>query len=215
MTNWQDKDFNATSEDDLWIHDKLIFSKKLGYNCGPVGTPVPEPGYYIVRPCVNLLGMGRGAVINWIDLYTDDLPIGHFWCEIFKGRHFTVDYERTPHQAGHTQVLAAEGFRDEKNPLYKFNRWKMCLSEIKIPFPAALTNLKYENINIEFIGSPITEKYHPIEMHISHGGILGRDHNHIKCEEAIVVWEGESEDPLDGYNYLAAPDYRRKGFFIK
>ena len=44
-------------KDDLWIFDKCILSTKLGYNCGPADMDVPEPGIYIVRPCVNLAGM--------------------------------------------------------------------------------------------------------------------------------------------------------------
>ena len=47
---------------DLWIFDKLILSRKLDYICGPVDVDVPSPGNYIVRPCVNLAGMSRGAV---------------------------------------------------------------------------------------------------------------------------------------------------------
>ena len=54
-------------EDDLWIFDKLILSRKLGYVCGPVDADVPKPNHYIVRPCVNPAGMGRGATIEYID----------------------------------------------------------------------------------------------------------------------------------------------------
>ena len=53
--------------DDLWVFDKLILSKKLGYACGPVGTNVPKPDWYIVRPCVNAIGLGLGAQKVWID----------------------------------------------------------------------------------------------------------------------------------------------------
>ena len=42
----------------IWVMDKLIVSRKLGYNSGPVGLDVPHPGFYIVRPCVNMLGLG-------------------------------------------------------------------------------------------------------------------------------------------------------------
>ena len=45
---------------DLWVMDKLIFSRMMGYTCGPVGMDVPRPDYYVVRPCVNALGMGAG-----------------------------------------------------------------------------------------------------------------------------------------------------------
>ena len=42
----------------IWVMDKLIVSRKLGYNCGPVGLDVPHPGFYIVRPCVNMGALG-------------------------------------------------------------------------------------------------------------------------------------------------------------
>ena len=83
---------NADPED-LWIFDKLIVARKLGYSCGPAGTDVLSPDHYIVRPCVNIPGMGRGASIQWIEQDTDHLKDGHFWCELFKGRHISVDYK--------------------------------------------------------------------------------------------------------------------------
>jgi len=39
---WQTVDPN-----DIWVMDKLILSRKLGYTCGPVGLDVPVPGVYI------------------------------------------------------------------------------------------------------------------------------------------------------------------------
>ena len=49
--------------------DKLILSRKLKYNCGPVGLDVPN-GWYIVRPCVNMLGLGLGAQKVWLEKET-------------------------------------------------------------------------------------------------------------------------------------------------
>jgi hypothetical protein len=63
--------------DDLWVFDKLILSRKLGYVCGPIDAYVPEPDHYIVRPCVNPAGMGRGATIEYIEKDTDHLPVGY------------------------------------------------------------------------------------------------------------------------------------------
>ena len=53
---WEDEAWLNCHNEDLWIFDKLILAKKLGYVCGPIGVDVPEPGYYIVRPCVNIMG---------------------------------------------------------------------------------------------------------------------------------------------------------------
>ena len=83
--------WNTVDPKHLWALDKLILSKHFGYVCGPVGVDVPKPGWYIVRPCVNAIGLGLGAQKLWIDKSTDDLPGGHFWCEWFEGRHLSVD----------------------------------------------------------------------------------------------------------------------------
>ena len=81
------------NDDDLWVFDKCILSRKLKYNCGPVDVDVPESNFYVVRPCVNLAGMGRGAQIRYLEKETTHLPPGHFWCEIFEGRHISVDFK--------------------------------------------------------------------------------------------------------------------------
>ena len=75
---WKDIDPNH-----IWVMDKLILARKLGYACGPVGLDVPKPGWYIVRPCVNMQGMGLGAQKVWIEDLTIHLPIGYFWLGIF------------------------------------------------------------------------------------------------------------------------------------
>ena len=56
-----DDAWELTHEEDLWIFDKLILSKRLGYQCGPVGGWAPESKEYIIRPCVNMVGMSKGA----------------------------------------------------------------------------------------------------------------------------------------------------------
>ena len=111
--------WKLTHEEDLWIFDKLILSRKLGYQCGPVAMHVPKSGNYIVRPCVNMVGMSKGAYIDYIEENTDTdyLPAGFFWCEIFEGRHLSVDYDFG------IQGLTTEGFRNTDDPLWKFNRW--------------------------------------------------------------------------------------------
>ena len=82
----------TTATEDLWIFDKLILARHLGYTCGPVGTRVSKSDYYIVRPCVNAIGLGLGAQKHYIKDFTDHLTPGHFWCEIFEGDHISVDY---------------------------------------------------------------------------------------------------------------------------
>lgn len=182
--------------DHLWVYDKLILSRKLGYVCGPVGVPVPKSGRYIVRPITNPLGMGCGAQFVYIKEDTDHLPLGHFWCEIFEGRHLSVDY------VNKQQVLCVEGIRNEQAPLYKWSKW-LVVDDI-VPFPSILKDLPYPNINCEFIGDKLIEVHLRLNPDFQNG-----------ITEAVPVWEGESTLPPDGYAYKESPDFLRQGFFVR
>jgi hypothetical protein len=85
-------EWNSIHKEDLWVYNKLFLARSLGHLCGPVGASVPSPDYYIVRPSINLLGMGRFSRIEWIDNSTDHLHPAEFWCEIFQGEHISVDF---------------------------------------------------------------------------------------------------------------------------
>ena len=181
------------NDEDIWIFDKLILSRKLKYECGPVGLWVERPDYYIVRPCVNTEGLGRGATIEWLEKITGHLPAGYFWCEIFKGRHISVDY------TDKVQGLTVEGFREDKDPIYKFCKWKRVKDVI--PFPEIFKHLPYKYINIEYIGNKI------IEIHLRHNPeFLDTDN------ELIPVWSEDQECP-DGYKFRENKDFKRLGFF--
>lgn len=193
-----DQDIWVTAHpSDLWIYDKLILSSKLGYKCGPVGVPVPHPGYYIVRPITNLLGMGIGAEKIYIEDSTDHLKTGYFWCEIFTGRHLSIDYIDTK------QTQCIEGLRKTDDPLWKWSKWKRV--DLSIPFPPILRSLEDTNhINCEFIDGRLIEVHQRLNYDMA-----GYD-------EAIPVWENEPKH-LDkqGYIYYNEPDYRRIGFWKK
>lgn len=187
------------NEKDRWIFNKLEVSRRLGYRCGPIGIDIKVPGYYIVRPIINILGMGRNAEILYLNEGSTD-EIAHpssFWCEYFSGRHLSVDYENG------NQVLCVEGFRESGDPLYKFSKWKR-LDE-KIPMPDICKDLKgnYKRMNVEFIGG------YPIEIH------LRGDPNFegTNYKEIIPIWKN-IEIPK-GYKFISAKDFKRIGFLVK
>jgi hypothetical protein len=185
-------------EEDLWVFDKLIVSRRLGYNCGPVGVNVPFPGNYIVRPCVNIPGMGRGAHFAPIENTTLHLPTGFFWCEVFFGSHYSIDYTKDG------QVLAVEGFRNPDDPLYRFYKWEKV--DVKIPMPPIFLPLlkKYEYVNIEYIGSKAIEVHFRHNPDFVHGNSV-----------AYPVWNDYPiEMDMRDLKYIEAPDYLRKGFWI-
>lgn len=181
-------------ESDLWLYDKLLLSKKFGYRCGPVGFDVDQPGEYIVRPCVNLMGMGRGAFITHLDKSTDHLPEGTFWCEKFEGRHLSIDYEHGE------QVLCVEGIRDADDPLWKWKEWRRV--DDQVPFPKFFELLglnQYQYINIEMIGDQI------IEVHFRHNP----DWRNVGSDVTALQPCYQKVDDM-----LEDSDYKRIGFIV-
>lgn len=190
--------WKTVDPDDMWVFDKLILSTKLGYKCGPVGVPVDEPGTYIVRPAVNALGLGLGTQTVYIESSTDHLPPGHFWCEMFAGRHLSVDYHHG------LQVLCVEGFKDN-DTFTHWNKWKRTKDYVNRPDILRPFMKKYEWVNCEFIGGKL------IEVHLRRN--VDFDNN---INEFIPVWEGESTTPPKGYKYIGYPDiHGRIGAFVK
>jgi len=202
--------WNSTCDEDLWIYDKLILSKKLKYLCGPVCVEPPKSDYYIIRPCVNICGMGKGAYIKYLDskLEYDHLPAGYFWCEMFGGKHYSVDF------VNKKQQLTTEGTRKLDDPLWKWSKWKKVNK--KFAYPDILNTLvdKYTTINCEFIGDKL------IEVHL-------RPNNDMDdYDEIIPVWAEDNINISDwtsrGYKWKEAPDlaiarskYARLGFLGK
>ena len=213
-------EWNRILPQHLWIYNKLFLSRRLGYTCGPMGLEVPEPGFYIVRPCMNLMGMGRHARIEWIEDKTEHLHPAEFWCEVFEGDHLSVDYEYHEDRTGcypeysmdHSvdfhikeQRLCVKGIRDS-NDLYRFTRWEK-VNDVKVPYPQILTTIglyRYGWINCEFIGGNL------IEVHFRRNPDFRFDN-----DVAIPVWNDQEIVPMEGYRYIEEEDYFRKGFWVK
>ena len=192
------EEWNQIHPHDLWVYNKLILSRVLGYKCGPIGTQVPKSDFYIVRPCMNLLGMGRFARIEYIHDTTDHYHPGEFWCELFDGEHISIDYQCQK------QKLAVIGTRNEEDPLYKWKKWQKI--ERDVEFPGILKNLQgnYEWINCEFIGNCLIEVHFRQNPDFRFGN-----------DEAIPVWGNEISNDMQNYQYITDSDYYRKGFWIK
>jgi hypothetical protein len=193
-------EWNNIHTSDLWIYNKLFLSRVLGYTCGPIGTSVPKPDFYIVRPSFNLLGMGRFSRKEWIEKYTDHIHPAEFWCEIFTGEHLSVDFKNQESE------LVVLGTKNEEDPYYKWKKWEKI--DKKVEFPKILQNLKgdYEYINCEFIGNKL------IEVHFRQNPDF-RHNNTV----AIPIWNEKDLNlyDLDEYNFIEDTDYKRIGFLIK
>jgi hypothetical protein len=193
-----DDEWNHIHSEDLWVYNKLFLSRRLGYACGPSGTTVPKPDFYIVRPSFNLLGMSRFARIEWIEKTTDDFHPAEFWCEIFEGEHLSVDFYNKK------QELVVLGTRDSKDEIYKWKKWEKI--DKKVEFPNILKNLKknYEWINCEFIGGKLIE-------------VQFRRNPDFRYENtvAIPIWNEKLEENYQGYRFVKNTDYQRIGFWVK
>lgn len=195
--------------DHIWVLDKLILSKKLGYICGPTGIDVPKPGWYVVRPCVNAMGLGLGAKKVFIERETMHLPIGHFWCEWFEGRHYSVDY--WPKYG--TKVFTIEGIKSPAFAMYgelvKWEKWIKVKDKKEHVIPDILYPIiqNYYQINLEFIGNK------PIEVHLR----PNEDFREGKAtKEFIPVWEDQKIIPPKGYRYIEYADVNgRIGAYVK
>jgi len=176
---------------DLWIFDKLILATRLGYTCGPKGMAPQASGQFIVRPCINLLGMGRGA---YIASDVSNIEDGSFWCEAFQGRHLSVDYYKG------NQMLCVEGV-PLGDDLSKWAIWKK--TNDTMPLPNIVKELEgaYDWINVEFIGNKI------VEIHL-------RNNPDFEGHGADYVIPAYDIKQLAGHEFIDSPDYKRLGFFI-
>tara|TARA_Y100001970_G_scaffold291415_1_gene428483 strand:- start:687 stop:1289 length:603 start_codon:yes stop_codon:yes gene_type:complete len=172
------------NNEDLWIYDKLILSRKLGYKCGPCGVPVPYPGYYIVRPIINLEGQGKGTEKLWIENDTWNLNFGYFWQEMFIGRHLSIDYHKG------SQIRCTEGFREQDSFIH-FTRWIKVNEQPKLPTVVQHITTQYDDVNIEMIGGNV------IECHLRKNKDFDDD-----AVEIIPVWEGYATICPPGFIYV-------------
>ena len=194
-------EWNLIHQKDIWAYNKLSLSRVLGYSCGPTGTTVPKPDFYIVRPSINLLGMGRFARKEWIEKDTEHFHPSEFWCEIFQGSHLSVDYHEKKSK------LVVIGEKNEEDPLYKWQKWEKL--DIEVDFPEILNDLvgNYEWINCEFIGNYLIEVQFRQNPDFRYGNSI-----------AIPIWEEHFKKNDDNYTFIEDGEYNayfRRGFFVK
>jgi hypothetical protein len=200
--------YNAYPHHRLW-YNKLWLSEQLKYNCGPASIAPTKSGWYIIRPIMNLSGMGVGAKKIWIEAgdYSKVNP-GYFWCEWFEGKQYSVTYEWSNSWKA---ISSWEGIKEEEN-LSKFSKWVRSSNTPEISsFFDPISDVK--KINIEFIDNKV------IEVHL-------RTSPDPDYDEIIPIWEGE-ESLIDkyqkvGYSYITSYDDAegflkpaRLGFVVK
>lgn len=184
-----------------WFN-KLEFSLQMGYLCGPNGVAPTTSGMYVIRPIYNLLGMGLGAKIEYIEAGdVRKVPPGSFWCEKFDGPQTSVTYEW---HNGWRYVSSWEGNRPDDN-LTRFTSWRR--TDVSFPLTRLFDELYDVGvINVEFIGDK------PVEVH------LRRSPDPDDGSELIPVWADDPKDEEwvraydDGGGFLDVP---RLGFIVR
>jgi hypothetical protein len=192
--------WDIVDQEDLWVFDKLILSRRLGYVCGPKGVYVPKPGKYIVRPCVNLLGMGRGAKLIYFRDQTEyNMGDGTFWCEVFKGRHLTIDY------INGKKVLCVEGIKRSSDDMQRWKIWKKVNERIVLPKIISDLKNKYKYLNVEMIDGKV------IEVHFR----LNPDFHNHKSDYVIPVYIDEDIKPGRNQEFIFDAENDRLGFYVQ
>lgn len=186
----------AAYPQDRHLYNKLALARILGYTCGT--GHIPYSGMWIVRPIINLEGMGLDASIQHMEAGTR-IPQGTFYSEVFTGRHITIDYVREGNVW--TQTDTFEGFNTPDN-LIQFSRW----TRVSYPYhlPMLLRSVEAKHINIETIGGNI------IEVH------LRRNPDPVMYDDFWPIWSEGQQRPMEGYVRIADKEDHigRLGFFV-
>ena len=175
-------------------YNKLYVAEQFSYACGPAGIPPPKPDNYVVRPIINMAGMGLNSRIVHLDNDTvkTKVPPGYFWMQRFIGRQLSIDYVKESH--GWIQLNAYQGSNFEDD-LTRFSKWERVKDKIDIPkeFQPILDS-GIEKINFECIVTTDGPKI--LEVHLRNGF----DHM-MKWKEIVPVFKG---DPIrrSGYRYV-------------
>lgn len=187
--------FAAYPNSRAW-YDKLYLAKMFGYICGT--SVIPYDGKWIVRPITNLEGMGLGASISVFHEGTI-IPPDTFYCQVFGGRHITIDYVRKNNMWVQTDTF--EGFNTHDN-LIQFSKWKRISFEYTLPL--SMDFIESDYINIEIIGN------HIIEVH------LRPNPDPVMYDEFWPIWSEDQLPPSD--EYVRIPDREshigRLGFYV-
>lgn len=170
--------------EDLWVFDKLIVAKMAGHVCGPRGVPVPKAGDYIVRPTINIEGMGEKARIMHLEHCTRELHPGEFWCEIFEGEHLSVDYRR------YQPILSVVGTHHPVN-FGRFSKWEVVEHSLPLPQFIGYLPLRYAILNCEFIGGKLIEIHLRGNPDFAHGNT-----------SVIPWWDDEPDPQPSDYRYI-------------
>jgi hypothetical protein len=190
-----EKAYSLYPQQRKWFN-KLWLAEEMDYYCGPSGVAPNKTGWYIVRPIMNISGMGVGAKKVWIDKgdYSKVQP-GYFWCEWFEGTQYSVTFQWVGYWK---QISCWMASRNQSN-LSRFDIWikySHRLFKLNSIFEE-IADSNITKINVEFIDN------NPIEVHL-------RESPDPDYDVIIPIWKDE-EILVDkyqkmGYSYIYSYD---------
>ncbi len=159
-------------KDYTYLYNKKWVADSQNVGCG-TNRQVPNKFPVIVRPMINLYGMGKGTY--YVTNYEQSSKISNkdFWEEILHGNHVSVDVFKNDHG-----ILGTVAFLGIPADLFKFIYWEY-LPDYQLPLKVTQwisKNMKsfIGVFNLELIGDKI------IECHLRMG-----DLNYFQNEELI------------------------------
>ena len=205
----------ANDDADAWelypqlrfVYNKLwVASLNDGLAYGPGGIDVPRSGWYVIRPVVNVRGMGSCARIEHLEPQCLEgvrnralkrVSPGSFWQQYVPGNVMSVDYlleDGLP-------IRFVEGFVLPGNRLGRFLMWRKLPLSMAPALPEKLANaLPHDGgtephaINVEYIGG------HIVEVHLRENPDPNRD-------MLLPVFAGDiGKEPPGDWVWIDDPD---------
>lgn len=204
-----DEIFPEIKNELTWIYNKLSLSLVQGI---PATTdnnyPIDRHKKYIVRPIINLNGMGRGAII----LHGDDIMAGHRIPDgYFLQPYLDGDVETIDFHLGNSVCRVIGSRRDDE---ISFDKWSK-VDNRKLNIHPDIKNVidKFEIFNIELIhdntsGLDIVIDAHPSRWNPDFNNKDG-------ATELTVVRDFEDLKKGDGKVFYYDHEYNRIGFFVE
>ena len=186
--------YNIYPQHRKWF-SKLYIAEAMRYKCGPAGIAPKEDNTYVIRPIMNISGMGAGAEVKEIKAGDcTKVPPGYFWCEYIGGKHYSASYKFIHTTKPYWEPLSCwEGVNFPIN-LTKFVEWKR--SDYIPEVPKIFNELcDVPIINVEFKGNS------PIEVHL-------RDTPNPQYDHLIPTWASDPDHIISAkHDHMIANGY--------
>lgn len=203
---------NLISTDDFESFDKypqynFVYNKEWVAHSQGIENRVPKYPV-IVRPRINLKGMGVGAHYVYNIKELNKIPKDYFWSNLYHGDHISVDIFIN-RENGIQDTIAFKGIPGK---LFTFKHWES-MPYYQLPIHIKKWILRYLTgyngiINLEIIGDKI------IECHLRMGDLnYFQDKNLMKC--VIDCYQGKSITLPKLNKIYLVPVFAKKGDYKK